>query len=194
MQFPRDLRWASVLAAAAVLVAGCAGDPAVAVIDLAATAKATGHDKLLQEQAEAARADLASQVTQVAGNLGKQLEEEQARLGGPGAAARAQEFQELAAQARQQLLQAQALAQQKAQAYEADLAGRYRAAILPVATRIARDRGASALLVADPTLLWADEQVDITDEVIAELRARPIDLGSSGSSPPAAPAAKQPAS
>lgn len=180
-QFGRPLS----LAVAAAFVAACSGDPGVAVIDLAATAKATGHDRLMQQQAETARADLASQVTLVAGNLGKQLEEEQARLGGPAAAARAQEFQQLAARARQQLVETQALAEQKAQAFEAGLAARYRAAILPVATQLARDRGAVALLVSDATLLWADESVDITDEVIAELRARPVDLGDP---PPAADA------
>jgi Skp family chaperone for outer membrane proteins len=189
----KKMRLALLVAVAGGLIAGCGqlpGGAGVAVIDLAAIAKATGHDKVMEKQMEAARAELGSQLTQVAGNLEKQLQDEQARLGGAAAAAREKGFQQQAAQARQQLAQTQALAQQKAQEFQIGLAARYREAVQPIAGEMARANGARVLLVSDPSLLWFDAAVDITDEVIAELRANPVQLpppSGAESAPPAAP-------
>ncbi len=166
-------------AVASVFVSGCgslSGDSEVVVIDLAAVAKATGQDKAMAEQLEAARRELGTQLAQVAGDLEKQLQVEQTRLGGAVAASREKEFQQLTAQARQQLADTQALAQQKAQDFQVELAANYRRAVEPVAAEIARSRGAAVVLVADATMLWFDSAADITDEVIADLRARPAAL------------------
>lgn len=164
---------------ASAFVAGCGslsceGD--VAVIDLAAVAKATGQDKVMAEQLEAARRELSAQLAEIAGDLEKQLQAEQSRLGGAVAASREKEFQQLTAQARQQLAETQALAQQKAQDFQIGLAANYRRAVEPVAADIARSRGAAVVFVADATMLWFDAAADITDEVIAELRSNPAAL------------------
>jgi Skp family chaperone for outer membrane proteins len=165
------------VATGSVFAAGCgslSGDGDVAVVDLAAVAKATGQDKVMAEQLEAARRELAAQLAQIAGGLEKQLQAEQSRLGGAVAASREKEFQELTAQARQQLTETQALAQQKAQDFQIGLAASYRRAVEPVVAEIARSRGAAVVLVADGTMMWFDAAADITDEVIAELRSRPV--------------------
>ncbi len=189
-QLPRVLAIGFLL----TLIAACgSGSGRVAVIDLAATAKATGADRVMEEELAAARADLAGQVTRIADNLGRQLEEEQKRLGGSAAAEKQRDFQSLAAELRQQLLQSQSIAQQKANEFQLKLAARYRNAVEPVAAEIAKDRGADLLLVADASVLWVDADIDITDEVIAALREKPIDLA--GPKPAAAaapPAGRQP--
>lgn len=181
------------LAAVSAAVSGCGplgGGGDVAVVDLAAVAKATGQDKVMAEQAEAARRELGTQLTQIAGDLEKQLQAEQARLGGAVAASREKEFQQLTAQARQQLAETQALAQQKAQDFQIGLAAGYRRALQPVVADIAKSRGASVVLVSDASMLWLDSAVDITDEVIAELRANPVAVpASAGAEPTAGPAA-----
>lgn len=165
------------VAAAALAGAGCgplSGKGDVVVLDLAAVAKATGQDKVIEEQMAAARETLAAQLLQIAGDLEKQLQSEQSRRGGAVAAAKEKEFQQLTAQARQQLAQTQALAQQKAQDFQTGLAASYRQAVQPIVAEIARSRGAAVVLVADATMLWFDPATDITAEVIAELRANPV--------------------
>ncbi len=180
------------VAAGSAVLAGCGrltGGGDVAVVDLAAVAKATGQDKLMAEQVEAARQQLGTQLTGIAGNLEKQLQAEQSRLGGAVAASREKEFQQLTAQARQQLAETQALAQQKAQDYQLGLVAGYRRALQPVVAEIAGSKGAAVVLVADPTMLWFDAAVDITDEVIAEVRANPIAVPAAGTDPTGSPAA-----
>ena len=143
----------------------------------------------MAEQVEAARQQLGTQLTGIAGNLEKQLQAEQSRLGGAVAASREKEFQQLTAQARQQLAETQALAQQKAQDYQLGLVAGYRRALQPVVAEIAGSKGAAVVLVADPTMLWFDAAVDITDEVIAEVRANPIAVPAAGTDPTGSPAA-----
>jgi len=187
------------VAAGSAALAGCGrltGGGDVAVVDLAAVAKATGQDKLMAEQVEAARRDLSTQLTQIAGDLEKQLQAEQSRLGGAVAASREKEFQQLTAQARQQLAETQALAQQKAQDYQIGLVASYRRALQPVVADIAGSKGAAVVLVSDATMLWFDPAVDITADVIAELRANPVSVpapaGADPTNEPAAAAAGDP--
>jgi Skp family chaperone for outer membrane proteins len=154
-------------------LAGCGGGSGrVAVIDLAAVAKATGHDRVLDQQLGAARLDLEAQLGQIAGDLEAQLRAEQTRRGGAESAAREREFQTLAAQARQRLLETQALAQRKADQYQLKLVAGYRDLVEPVAREVARSLDAELIVVAGADVLWFDPAIDITDEVIAELRAR----------------------
>jgi Skp family chaperone for outer membrane proteins len=181
------------VAVGSAIVAGCgrlAGGGDVAVVDLAAVAKATGQDTLMAQQVEAARQELATQLTQIAGTLEKQLQAEQSRLGGAVAASREKEFQQLTAQARQQLAETQALAQQKAQDYQIGLVASYRRALQPVVADIAGSKGAAVVLVSDATMLWFDPAVDITADVIAELRANPVAVPApAGADPASEPAA-----
>lgn len=173
----------------AAFAAGCGagpGDGKVAVLDVAAVAKATGQDVVLNSQAEAARKQLEEQLVQIAADLEKQLQAEQSKRGGPAAAAKEQSFQQLAAQARQQLAQTQLVAQQKAQEYQLELANQYRQSVQPVAEKIARARGAGVILVAGPTMLWFEPTLDITAEVIGELRSSPPAPATGSDAKPAA--------
>jgi Skp family chaperone for outer membrane proteins len=180
MNFVSSRRLLAPLLLAASLGTGCSGAPGggkVAVLDVAAVAKATGQDVVLNSQAEAARKQLEDQLTQIAADLEKQLQAEQSKRGGAAAAAKEQSFQQLAAQARQQYAQTQLLAQQKNQEYQLALANQYRQSVQPVAEKIARARGASVILVAGPTIMWFEPALDITAEVIGEMRANPPPAG-----------------
>jgi len=179
--------WFAMVVAGSAFVAGCGplgGDRDIAVVDLVAVAKATGQDKVMAEQVAAARRDLATQLARIAGDLEQQLQAEQTRLGGAVAASREREFQQLTAQARQQLAETQALAQQKAQDYQAGIAANYRREIEPVIAELARSRGAAVVLAADARMMWFDGTVDITDEVIAELRSSPVAVQAPGAGVP----------
>lgn len=181
------------LAGAMMACDGTTADTRVAVIDLTATAKATGEDLVMEQQMESARAELSAQLTQIAGDLEKRLQSEQTRLGGAAKASGSKEFQQFTAQARQQLAQTQALAQQKVQEYQVGLVSRFRQSVQAVAADIARSRGAGVVLAADSTMLWFEPALDITDEVIAALRAKSVDVAppaveSSSPTQPSSPA------
>jgi Skp family chaperone for outer membrane proteins len=162
------------------MIAGCdqigAGGSGVAILDLSAVAKATGQDEAIRQQAEAARAELGAQLQQLATNLEQQLAEEREKVGVPPSEAGVQRLQEMTAQARQQINDAQTLAQNQAAQFESTLVTEFRAKIDPLAESIARQRGATAVLAADAYLFWFDPEIDITDEVIAAWRALPADV------------------
>jgi Skp family chaperone for outer membrane proteins len=162
------------------MIAGCdqigAGGSGVAILDLSAVAKATGQDEAIRQQAEAARAELGAQLQQLATNLEQQLAEEREKVGVPPSEAGVQRLQEMTAQARQQINDAQTLAQNQAAQFESTLVTEFRAKVDPLAESIARQRGATAVLAADSYLFWFDPEIDITDEVIAAWRALPADV------------------
>jgi len=171
-----EFKAAAIVLASALLFAcdqfpGMAGPP-VAVVDLNAIAEATGQDTAMQDQAEAARSNLDRQLNQVAAELGQQLEAEREKLG--DSETDQAQFQELTTQAQQQYARTQALANQRAQEYQAGLVARFRGTVQPIAMAVAREHGASVVFVAGSTLFWWEPAVDLTEEVIAELRAQEI--------------------
>ena len=185
---PARIFFAALLISGLAACSGAPGGGGVAVVDLAAVAKATGHDLVLDQEVAKARQSLEAQLAQVAASLEQQLQVEQTRLGGAAAAAKEQTFQELTAQARLRLAQTQTLAQQKAQEFQAGLVGQYRQALQPVTEKVARIRKARVVMVTDATLLWFEPDADITADVIAELRSNPLDFPAAPAAPAAAPA------
>ena len=104
------------IAATALFLAGCdqlpqAGGSSIAILDLAAVAKATGQDEVIRQQAEQARGELTAQLQQLAANLDAQLATEREKAGITPNEADAQRLQELTMQARQQISSAQQQAQ-----------------------------------------------------------------------------------
>jgi Skp family chaperone for outer membrane proteins len=167
------------LIASALLLIGCnqappgIGGAGVAIMDLAAVAKATGQDEVIRQEAEAARTELGAQLQALAGNLEQQISAEREKLGIAPSDADSQRLQEMTLQARQQINNAQMQAQNQASQIEAELVADFRSKISPLAEKIASQKGASAVLAADSYLFWFDPAADITDEVIAAWRAMP---------------------
>ena len=149
------------------------GGSGIAIIDLNAIAKATGQEEIIQQQAQAARDELNVQLQEAATSLEAQLNEEREKLGDSPTQEQTQQFQQLAAQAQQQYAQAQQQAQQQAQLFQNNLVMALREKIQPVVAEVARARGASVVYLSDMTLFWFEPQADLTDEVIAKLRADP---------------------
>lgn len=161
-----------------VLLSGCGNvttggrSPSpTAVVDLTVVAKALGRDEVMEAQLEDARKQLSSQLAELAEGLKQRLEEEKSKLPDKPTVEEDLKFQESLAEANLQLQETRALAQQKAQQVHIRLVRQFREEVAAVAEPLARTCGASAVLVIDEGTLWFDPSADITDEVIAELRA-----------------------
>lgn len=168
----------AVFLAVALLITGCdqmsGAKPQALVVDLTAVGKATGQDESMQEKAQATRDELNVQLTNSARNLEKLIEEEREKLGGSPSEEQEQILQSLLQQAQQQYAQLQADAQQRAQQNEVNLVLQFRDRVRPIAEKIAGSRGASVVLTSDQAVFWVDPAVDITGDVITELRAQGI--------------------
>ena len=147
----------------------------VVVIDLEAIANAIGQDVAIQEQLEAAREDLNTQLTDMAAELEAMLEEEKAKLDAAPDPAQQEEFEQIQLEAQQKFAQAQAEAQQEAQRYQAGLLNEFHQQVKPVAAQVSAKYGARITLLANPSALWFDESAEITEEVIAVLQAQIAD-------------------
>jgi Skp family chaperone for outer membrane proteins len=159
---------------AAVAIAACdqiPGGPSTVVVDLAAVAKATGQDLAMQKRMEDSRAELATQLQEIAADLEKDLNEQRDKLGDSPTETEQQELQQKISAAQQQYSQTQAAAQQQVQQFEAGVVLQYRESLQPIVRNIATARGASVVRLTDTSILWFDPKVDITAEVIAAIRA-----------------------
>ena len=169
--------WAACLAAA-LLITGCdripGAGPDTLIVDLAAIAKATGQEQMMQTQAQTAREELNAQLIERGRNLEQQIVEERAKAGDKPTQEQELQLQQMAQQAQQQYGQLQAEAQQKSQQFEINLVLEFREQVKPFAEKIARSRNASVILLADQVVFWIDPAVDITGEVIASLRAEDV--------------------
>jgi Skp family chaperone for outer membrane proteins len=192
-------------AAAALTIAGCGqvgvgGGAPVAVIDLDAVARALGRDDVIVQQINQANQQLTSQLGQVATNLQEQVNAEREKYEVVGDEAEA-ELQQLTAVANQRLQQTQRLAQQRSAEFRQAVINAFRNEVQPYAREIAEERGASAVITVATPMLWFDSEADITDEVIAAMRAAGLEnTGGASSSTqqssnpqPSAPASSQPA-
>ncbi|HJP05035.1 MAG: OmpH family outer membrane protein [Gammaproteobacteria bacterium] len=169
-----------ILLVSALLLAACdpaalQGGPDVAVLDLAAVAKATGQEDEIRIQAEEARNELTKQLQQLAASLEEQLKAERDKIGINPSETDAQRLQGLSIQAQQQINAAQAQAQAQASLLEQQLVNDYRDKVEPLAKDIASELGVSIVVTADANVVWFDPAVDITDEVIAAWRAAPAE-------------------
>lgn len=150
---------------------GGASAPALAVLDLGAVAKALGRDEVFKEQVEAAGRQLQQQLTEFTTELQEQLRAEQEKLGEAPSDEDQLQLRQKVADAQRQVQQSQAIARQKAREFQLKLANEFRDEVQPVAAEVARERGASAILIAN-TLMWFEPTVDITGDVIDAMRAR----------------------
>ena len=164
------------------------------VLDLDVIANATGQADTIKQQLEQANQELNSQLSAISVKLNEQLTEEKKKMGKKPSKADKQNLQKLTLQANQKMQQAKAIASQKAQQYKTALILQLRKNIQPIAEKIASDRGADIVLSANNTTIWYNPSIDITDEVIAEIRATPANVpanNKSGSETKTEPETKQ---
>lgn len=186
------------LALSALLLAGCdqlSGGSSVAVLDLAEVAKETGQDEVIRNKAQEERTKLVTSLQQLAASLDQQLSAEREKIGDKPKEEDSKRLQEMTLQARQQIESAQMQAQNEAGQIEARLVEEFRKKVDPLAEKIARAKGAKALLAADSYLFWHDPSIDITKEVIEAWRALPAEQPAADAAvtAPAAASAEAPA-
>jgi len=161
---------------AALFLTACGHDGSgIAVLDLDAIASATGQDEQISLRVQAASDELARQLEELVVELDKQIAEETEKLG-PDATD--QQRAQLTAAAQAQFNESQNFARQQANQLRGQLIQQFIDKVKPIAAEIAERKGASAILTESPALFWHDSAMDITDEVIAEVRARGISLDS----------------
>ncbi len=157
-----------------VALTGCQppGHSPVAIVDLDAVARALGRDDVIAQQINAANEQLSSQVLQIAKTLQEQLREQQAQIGEAGEQADQSQLEARTAEANRQLQATQQEARQRAALFRTAVVNEFRNEVAPVAQQIAVDRGARIVLTSAVPTVWFDAEIDITDEVIAQMRAQ----------------------
>lgn len=167
----------SALLLSAFIVVGCGheGGSNTVVMDLSVIANATGQDEVILARSEEARAELGTQLQQLAISMDQQIAAQQEEMGANPTPEQQAQLQQMTMQARQQLGEAQSQAQGQANQIEENLINEFRAEIQPLVEEIAASKGASVVLLQDASIFWYQDSLDITDEVIAAWRALPQD-------------------
>lgn len=168
------------LCALIALGAGAAGSwltrskGGVAVVDLDRVAKELGRDVQMANDLRASQSNLASQLQTVEKNAVEQLNKIKADLGETPEPDKLKEFTQKAqnAQVNFNSLQKQAIA---AIGQRRDLlVANFRQEARPVAEKVAKASGAAAVITKNDAFLFSfDNTIDITDQVIAEMRTAP---------------------
>ena len=178
--------------ASLALLAGCepqgSSRAAVAIIDLDAVARALGRDDVIAQQINIANQQLAGQLGQVATDLQQQVQARRDEYDVIGDEAQ-QELEQLTAVANQRLQQTQQLAQQRSAQFQQAVINAFRNEVSPYASQIATERGAVAVITVATPMLWFDSNADITDEVIAAMRAAGLEQATQPAAVAPAPAA-----
>jgi len=146
----------------------------VAVIDLNVIVKAAGRDGEINERLERARDELNAQLARIASDLEEELRDQREKLGASPEPAEQQQLQEMALRAQRELAEKRQLAQQKAQQFQAEMINEFKRQVQPLAKKVAEKKGAKIIFALDDTLLWFDSAIDITDEVVAAVKANPL--------------------
>lgn len=142
----------------------------IAVVDLNLIAKTLGRDDLIVKNVKSANDNLNQQLEKIAADLRQQLDKEKSRLGDKPSKEEEQQFVQLVQKANNQLNQTKQLALQKAQQLQNSLILEFRDEVSRVSREIAQQNGYLTVLALNDSLLWADTTVDITNEVITEMR------------------------
>ena len=179
------------------VIAGCdqmaGGKSSVAIIDLAAVASATGQDKDIRQKAEEDTNELMGQLQQLAADLDQQIVDERNKLEGIPSPEDEQRIADMTNAARQQIAIAQQQAQQQAEQFQSGLVMEFRDSLVPVSTVIARQRGATVVLNTDPMIFWAEDSIDITEDVIAAWNAENVTAEPEAEAEPVEAAPAEPA-
>jgi Skp family chaperone for outer membrane proteins len=145
----------------------------VAVVDLNVVAKSLDRDDLIVKNIQSANDDLNNQLKQIAQDLRNQLQQEKSKLGEKPSKEEEQQYLKLVQKANNQLGQTKQAAIQKSQQIQSSLIAEFRSEVSKVAKEVATKNGFTTVLAVNEGLLWADSTVDITSEVIAEMRYSP---------------------
>lgn len=189
----------ALLCAASVCLTGCneKGNP-VAVVDLDAVAKALGKDQAITKQLQQNNAQITDQLNKIGQNFQQQLKDAADKAGPEPSDDQQKQLAAMRNDAQQKFAAIRQAGVNRLREAQLKLAEDFRNEVKPVAERFARQRGASVVLVSTGMILWMDNQVDITADVIGAMRSAPTSSAApasapapSGDQPPAPPAPNQ---
>ena len=179
------------LCAVIALGAGAAGSwltrakGGVAVVDLDRVAKDLGRDIQMTNDLKANQSSVANQLAAVEKNAIEKLNEMKSDLGADAAEDKKVEFAKIAQGTQIQFNNLQKKAVAAIGQRRDTLVASFRAEARPATEKVAKAHGASAVMTRNEAFLFSfDNTIDITDEVIAEMKANPAK--------PATPAATAP--
>ena len=136
--------------------------------------KRQGQDDVIENQMKAVNADLTLQLGEIVTGFNKQLADQKKKFGADINVDEQQKLQEMLIKANQLLAQKQTEANLKAQQHKEGLIKTWRDKIQPLVKSIAAKKGATVVLVQSSSVMWFDSEIDITGEVIAALREKPV--------------------
>ena len=144
----------------------------ICYLDLVAIAKALGRLEVMKQQQDTALQQLNTQLQAISTDFNKQIEETKSKFGDNPRKEELQQLDSLTVNAGKQLQQSQIVAKQKLALYQQQLVAGFQAEVRAHAQSIAEQRGASSVVILDSSVLWFSPSADITDEVIARMRAK----------------------
>lgn len=156
-------------------VIGLFSGNSILVVDLDAIAKATGRQELMQSELELANVRLTEQLKLVASQLEQSISLEKDKLSKSPSDEETKQLQTLVAQAQQQLVNSKNVAVQQSNVLRSNLILNFRKDVAAIAKEIAQRHGSKLVTVSSYETIWFDPKADITDEVIAVMRARGLD-------------------
>ncbi len=186
------------LCAVIALAAGAAGSwltrakGGVAVVDLDRVAKELGRDVQMTNELKANQNNVATQLAALEKSAIEKLNEMKADLGVDPAEEKKVEFAKIAQGTQIEFNNIQKKAVAVLGQHRDTLVAAFRTEARPATDKVAKSHGACAVMTRNDAFLFSfDNTIDITDEVVAEMRANPAKPAtpSAAAPAPAAPAA-----
>ena len=145
----------------------------VGIIDLNKISQETGNAEHIKAELEKIRTRLKTDLQTVQSNLQTSLQEGQKNLGKNPTDEQRLKLGKMLAEAQQKLKQAQESAGHQMKNRQAELVIELRDQVRPIASNIAAEQGMSVVLIKnDNTMIAYDGKSDITDTVIARMKAQ----------------------
>jgi len=139
-------------------------------LDLSVVAKAVGRDTTINQQVVAAENQLNQRLAEIKIDLKTQLKSEIGKIS--ESSEKEQIVKNLEVQVEQEMRSSITSAQQQIQQYRVGLVKEFRNEVKALAGDIASERQVSVVRLVNGSVLWLDDGIDITGEVIAQLRAQ----------------------
>lgn len=177
----------------AASLAGCNGQPAsmprgnVAVIDLDGLAQQIGRDVVMNESIAERERVLNEQLKGIQDSLTKQLTDKQNEFGDAPDDEQTKILLELQQQANFNLNQMRTTARTNLASHRQDLIRKFREETRPIAQQVAKEHGFDVVVTKNDSVLFVfQDEVDITNDVLARLRSNSTSPTGLTATPPAA--------
>ena len=153
-------------------VASCpsSSNQSLAVLDLDRVAKALGRDLSLQRNFSSVEAELRGQLEKLRDSLNRELGAAQGKVGAKPDAEQVKQLETMRAQAQKRFDEGGAEAQRLVQQRRQEMLSAFRDEVRQVARRIAARKNIAVVLLQTETVFDADPSVDLSNDVIAEMR------------------------